>query len=233
MKRRDLLKISALAGLAATATHASADTCAGDGTPAQFVPKKPADAKPLENELEKYPKCPYCGMDRKEHHRTRMLVQYSDDLTDGTCSIHCLALSLGVNIDREPKNIWGPDYGSATEPRPLVPVDNLTYLIGADLKHAMTKKSKHSFASADVASTEENTVLNGQVPAASDVDGTVVAPAAEGRGADAVDAGFQRTQAAPGHAGAHHHEHRRHDGEDAEQSTWHQDRLLVSACRGR
>ncbi|WP_037008218.1 VCBS domain-containing protein, partial [Pseudomonas nitroreducens] len=29
-------------------------------------------------------------------------------------------------------------------------------------------------ASADVASTEENTVLNGQVPAASDVDGTVV-----------------------------------------------------------
>ena len=29
-------------------------------------------------------------------------------------------------------------------------------------------------ASADVANTEENTVLNGQVPAASDVDGTVV-----------------------------------------------------------
>ena len=32
-----------------------------------------------------------------------------------------------------------------------MPVDNLTYLIGADLKHAMTKKSKHSFASADIA----------------------------------------------------------------------------------
>ncbi len=151
MKRRDLLKISALAGLAATTTHASADTCAGDGTPTQFIPKKQADAKPLENELEKYPKCPYCGMDRKEHHRTRMLVQYSDDLTDGTCSIHCLALSLGVNIDREPKNIWGPDYGATAEPRPLLPVDNLTYLIGAELKHAMTKKSKHSFASADIA----------------------------------------------------------------------------------
>jgi len=162
MKRRDLLKISALAGLAASATHASADTCTGDGTPAQFVPKKPADAKPLENELEKYPKCPYCGMDRKEHHRTRMLVQYSDDLTDGTCSIHCLALSLGVNIDREPKNIWGPDYGSGSEPRPLLPVDNLTYLIGADLKHAMTKKSKHSFAAADVA--KEFQAKHGGVP---------------------------------------------------------------------
>jgi hypothetical protein len=90
-------------------------------------------------------------MDRSEHHRARMLVQYSDDLVDGVCSIHCLSLSLGVNIDREPKNIWGPDYGATAEPRPLVPVEQLTYLIGADLKHAMTKRSKHSFASKEVA----------------------------------------------------------------------------------
>lgn len=151
MNRRDLLKISAFAGLAAVTTQASADACTADGTPSQFIPKKAADAKPLENELEKYPKCPYCGMDRKEHHRTRMLVQYADDLVDGTCSIHCLSLSLGLNIDREPKAIFGPDYGSTAEPRPLLPVDQLTYLIGADLKHAMTKRSKHSFASADVA----------------------------------------------------------------------------------
>ena len=151
MKRRDLLKLSALTGLAAISTQASAEACSNDGTPNQFIPKKAADAKPLENEFEKYPKCPYCGMDRKEHHRARMLVQYSDDLNDGVCSIHCLSLSLGVNIDREPKNIWGPDYGSTVEPRPLVPVDQMTYLIGADLKHAMTKRSKHSFASVDVA----------------------------------------------------------------------------------
>lgn len=152
MKRRDLLKMSVLSGFAAASTQAGANTaCATDGTPNQFIPKKPADAKPLENEFEKYPKCPYCGMDRKEHHRARMLVQYADDLSDGVCSIHCLALSLGVNIDREPKNIWGPDYGSTVEPRPLVPVDTLVYLIGADLKHAMTKRSKHSFASLSTA----------------------------------------------------------------------------------
>ena len=151
MNRRDLLKISAFAGLAAVATQASADACTADGTPNQFIPKKAADAKPLENELGKYPKCPYCGMDRKEHNKTRMLVQYADDLVDGTCSIHCLSLSLGLNIDREPKAIFGPDFASTAEPRPLLPVDQLTYLIGADLKHAMTKRSKHSFASADVA----------------------------------------------------------------------------------
>ena len=60
-------------------------------------------------------------------------------------------LRLGVNIDREPKNIWGPDYGSTVEPRPLTPVDGMVYLIGADLKHAMTKRSKHSFASLSTA----------------------------------------------------------------------------------
>ena len=32
-----------------------------------------------------------------------------------------------------------------------MPVDNLVYLIGADLKHAMTKRSKHSFATPSVA----------------------------------------------------------------------------------
>ena len=152
MDRREALKFSLLAGVSLAAGSAQAQqACATDGTPAQFTPKKAADARPLENEFEKYPKCPYCGMDRKEHHRTRMLVQYSDDLVDGTCSIHCLSLSLGVNIDREPKEIWGPDFGAVAEPRPLAPVDKLTYLIGADLKHAMTKRSKHSFASADTA----------------------------------------------------------------------------------
>ena len=62
MKRRDLLKLSALTGLAAISTQASAEACSTDGTPNQFIPKKAADAKPLENEFEKYPKCPYCGM---------------------------------------------------------------------------------------------------------------------------------------------------------------------------
>lgn len=154
MDRRAALKTTLLAGAASVGftrfVHAQ-PACPADGTPAQFIPKAPADAKPLDNEFQKYPKCPYCGMNRQEHHRARMLVQYSDDLVDGVCSIHCLGLSLGVNIDREPKAIWGPDYGAVAEPRPLVPVEQLTYLIGADLKHAMTKRSKHSFASKDVA----------------------------------------------------------------------------------
>ncbi len=53
MKRRDLLKMSMLSGLAAATTGraVAADACPADGTPAQFVPKTAPDANPLENEL--------------------------------------------------------------------------------------------------------------------------------------------------------------------------------------
>jgi nitrous oxide reductase accessory protein NosL len=117
----------------------------------QFIPKTAPDDKPLENELEKYPKCPYCGMDRTRWSHSRHLVQYDDDLVDGTCSIHCLAISLSLNIDRMPKAIYAADFGAADDIKPLVEADEATYLIGSKLKGTMSKKSKMAFASADAA----------------------------------------------------------------------------------
>ena len=153
MNRRDLLKLS-LAGSAgvvlATSAHA-ADACATDGTPAQFVPKRPADATPQENDITKLPKCPYCGMDRKMYHHSRMLIQYSDDLPDATCSLHCAAISLSLNIDREPKNIWVGDNASTSELRPLVDVDQAIFLVGSRIKGVMTKRSKVAYSDVSVA----------------------------------------------------------------------------------
>lgn len=122
-----------------------------DGTPLQFIPKTAPDANPLENELEKYPRCPYCGMGRKKWHHSRHLVQYDDGLVDGTCSIHCLAISLSLNLDRGPKAIYAADFGSDAPVKPLVEVDKATYLIGAKLKGTMTMQSKMAFSSADAA----------------------------------------------------------------------------------
>jgi copper chaperone NosL len=147
MNRRDLLKLSvATVGLAAIPARA-AESCTGDGTPAQFVPKTAPDAKPSQNDIEKYAKCPYCGMDRKKFHHSRMVVHYSDDLADGTCSIHCAAISLSLNVDREPKAIYAADNASSAEIMPLVEVDKATFLIGSHLKGVMTKRSKVAYSS--------------------------------------------------------------------------------------
>jgi nitrous oxide reductase accessory protein NosL len=167
LDRRELMKYLAAAGLSGFAAAGSAapgamipgkgwvaasdEACKGDGTPLQFIPKTAPDAKPLENELEKYPKCPYCGMDRKQWHHSRHLVQYDDNLVDGTCSIHCLAISLSLNLDRGPKAIYAADFDSADAIKPLVPVDEAHYLIGSKLRGTMSRKSKMAFASAAAA----------------------------------------------------------------------------------
>ena len=85
-------------------------------------------------------------MDRTEYNFSRHLVQYDDNLVDGTCSIHCLALSLMLNMDRGPKAIYAADFGSPAEIKPLVLVDKATYLIGSKLKGTMTANSKVAFA---------------------------------------------------------------------------------------
>lgn len=167
--RRQAMKILAAAGLGGFSAVSSADSkigamipgkgwvtenaeqCANNGTPLQFLPKTAPDPAPLEDELKKYPKCPYCGMDRTQWQHSRHLIQYDDDLVDGTCSIHCLAISLSLNIDRGPKAIYAPDFGSDAEIKLMVNVDDVTYLIDSQLKGTMTKKSKMAFASADAA----------------------------------------------------------------------------------
>ncbi|MGF1546727.1 MAG: nitrous oxide reductase accessory protein NosL [Thiotrichales bacterium] len=130
----------------ARADSSAATRCETDGTPLQFIPKTEPDAEPLTRELEKYPKCPYCGMDRTQWHHSRHLVVYEDDLVDGTCSIHCLALSLAINLDRGPKAIYAADFGADTAIKPLINVDDARYLIGSRLKGTMTTISKMAFA---------------------------------------------------------------------------------------
>lgn len=152
MKRRDALKLSlfAGAGLASAATHANCEKDT-DGTPAQFLPKKPADSAPQEDDLEKYPDCPYCGMDRRYNHRARMLIHYGNDAPDPLCSIHCGAISLAINLALDPKAIYVADNAAATDPRPLIEVGKASFLVGSDLPGVMTWNSKVAYGSIEAA----------------------------------------------------------------------------------
>ena len=167
--RRSMLKMLTVAGLGSLVgpvvagpgvgamvpgkgwVKSSGEACQGDGTPLQFIPKTAPDGNPLENELEKYPACPYCGMNRTMWNHSRHLVHYDDGLVDGTCSIHCLAISLSLNLDRGPKAIYAADFGAAAKVKPMVEVSDATYLIGSSLKGTMTANSKMAFASAEAA----------------------------------------------------------------------------------
>ncbi|MGD8909896.1 MAG: nitrous oxide reductase accessory protein NosL [Chromatiales bacterium] len=173
--RRNLLKLLTAAGLTSVAGSvaaqpgvgvmmpgkgwlaASGEACEGDGTPLQFIPKTQPDPDPLTDELKKYPKCPYCGMDRTKWHHSRHLVHYDDDLVDGTCSIHCLAISLSLNIDRGPKAIYAADFAATDEIKPLTNADQASYLLGSKLRGTMTANSKMAFADKSAAEKAQKT----------------------------------------------------------------------------
>ena len=160
MNRREALILSLLAGgsavtgpaRAATATPCARET---DGTPAQFVPKKPADTSPQDNDVEKYPNCPYCGMDRRYNHKARMLIHYGNDLPDPLCSIHCGTISLAINLALDPKVIYVADNAVDVDPRPLIDAERATFLVGSDLPGVMTWNSKVAYGSSEAAAAAQ------------------------------------------------------------------------------
>jgi nitrous oxide reductase accessory protein NosL len=162
MRRRDILTLAAAGiGLATTRAHAQHGghahpaACPADGTPMQFIPKKPADPSAMQNDIGKFPACPYCGMDRRQFHHSRMLVLYSDDLPDATCSLHCAAISLSINIDRGPKAIYVADSAVNADIKPLVEVEKASFLVGSSLKGVMTRRSKVAYGSEAAAKTSQ------------------------------------------------------------------------------
>jgi copper chaperone NosL len=116
------------------------------------------DTSPLVNELTKYPRCRYCGMERAKFSHTRHLMVYEDDSVEGTCSLHCAAISLSLNMDRGPKAIYVGDAGSKAATKPLLLADKAYYVLDPSKPGTMTKASKFAYAdkaTADAAAAGE------------------------------------------------------------------------------
>lgn len=108
--------------------------------------KAPDDSNPLDNELEKYPRCVVCNMDRRQYHYARHLLHYGDGHAEGTCSINCAAECMLRERRRGFTAIYAPDYGVAGEPKLLIEVSTAIYLIGSDLRGVMSPVSKYAFS---------------------------------------------------------------------------------------
>jgi copper chaperone NosL len=92
-------------------------------------------------DIQKDPTCKYCGMDRAKFAHSRMFVEYDDGSSLGTCSIHCLAIDLVVNMDKTPRAIQVGDYNS----KKLIDAEKAFWVIGGNKPGVMTKKAKWAF----------------------------------------------------------------------------------------
>ncbi|MBI5585130.1 MAG: nitrous oxide reductase accessory protein NosL [Deltaproteobacteria bacterium] len=93
-------------------------------------------------DVKKHSACKYCGMDREKFGHSRMLIEYDDGSQVGTCSLHCAAVDLALNLDKTPKLIWVGDYGT----RSLVNAEKAFWIIGGGKPGVMTKRAKWAFA---------------------------------------------------------------------------------------
>ncbi len=86
--------------------------------------------------------CKYCNMDREKFAHSRMLLEYGDGSTIGTCSIHCTAIDLAQAFDNQPKAISVADYPSKN----LIDAEKAIWVIGGSKPGVMTKVAKWAFA---------------------------------------------------------------------------------------
>jgi copper chaperone NosL len=86
--------------------------------------------------------CKYCGMNREKFAQSRMLIEYEDGTVVGTCSLHCAALDLALNLDKNPKAIRVGDFGT----KALIDAETAAWIIGGNKPGVMTKNAKWAFA---------------------------------------------------------------------------------------
>lgn len=99
------------------------------------------------DDIQKFPTCKYCGMDRQKFAHSRMLISYEDGSEFGSCSIHCAAVDLANSIDKTPKSLQVGDYGT----NKLVDAEKAYWVIGGKKPGVMTKRAKWAFADKNAA----------------------------------------------------------------------------------
>jgi len=95
----------------------------------------------VRDDIQRFPACKYCGMDREQFAHSRMYVEYDDGTTVGTCSIHCFAIDLALNVGKTPKAIYVGDYNSKT----LIDAEKAFWVIGGSKMGVMTHRAKWAF----------------------------------------------------------------------------------------
>jgi nitrous oxide reductase accessory protein NosL len=100
-----------------------------------------AYAEPVKD-IQDHKNCKYCGMDREKFAHSRMLIEYEDGSSFGSCSIHCVALDLAQAFDKQSKDILVADYNKKN----LIDAEKAYWVIGGKKPGVMTRVAKWAFA---------------------------------------------------------------------------------------
>ena len=94
-----------------------------------------------DSDINEFSFCNHCGMDRDQLAHSRMVMVYDDGTSVGTCSIHCVAIELILNLDKIPRYLHVGDYNS----KKLIDAEKAFWVIGGKKPGVMTKKAKWAF----------------------------------------------------------------------------------------
>lgn len=96
-----------------------------------------------QEDTEKIPSCPFCGMDRNKFAHSRVYMTYQDGSAFGSCSIHCAAIEFSLNIDKTPLSIQVGDFNN----KKLIDAQTAFWVLNGDLPGVMTRRAKWAFES--------------------------------------------------------------------------------------
>jgi nitrous oxide reductase accessory protein NosL len=94
-----------------------------------------------QQDVDQHGSCKYCGMDRKTFAHSRMLLVYEDGSQLGSCSLHCVAVDLALNIDKTPKTIQVADFNTKS----LIDAQEAVWVLGGAKPGVMSKRAKWAF----------------------------------------------------------------------------------------
>ena len=112
----------------------------------------PASAQ---DDVKAAPSCRHCGMDREKFATSRMVVNYEDGSSAGTCSIRCTAVELATTLDKAPRSIQVADLPT----KQLIDAEKASWVVVAGKPGVMTRHGKWAFA--DRAAAEAYARANG------------------------------------------------------------------------
>lgn len=99
-----------------------------------------------DSDIDQHRNCKHCGMDRKAYGYSRMLVEYKNGKTVGTCSLHCVVTELGTK-GGEVVSIKVAD----RDTQKLVDAEKAVWVIGGKKRGVMTMRAKWAFATREAA----------------------------------------------------------------------------------